>query len=322
MVDYRKFLEKKEEPLVLPWLGGGSVTAADRRLKVAQRPERRGWYQWVIAGRVATPQRPAEAPSLSDRPAVRGWWSGDALVRDGAVVEPVALLPDEEPARFAPLLARRWHSGQLIFESLEFETEVEDLARQALARQAAFDVKATPAALRAAYGWALLNAVSTRRQIPVVVPEVRAQLARVAMGGAAVADELLTALELERARTRRELAELGREARLALVREDLEHAREQRRGAPVHDARVDAALESAGAALESVRRLGGEQLEVVFEFMGTRFVSVVDARTLQVVDSGICLGHPPRDDLLTLDSLPAVIKEAIDTDALVLLRWP
>ena len=65
-----------------------------------------------------------------------------------------------------------------------------------------------------------------------------------------------------------------------------------------------------------------DQLEVVFGFMGERFISLVDEDTLQVLDSGICLGHPPADKMITLDSLPAVIKEAIETDRLVILRAP
>ena len=74
--------------------------------------------------------------------------------------------------------------------------------------------------------------------------------------------------------------------------------------------------------MESARRVNVTQLEVVFRFQDQRFISLVDANTMQVIDSGICLGHPPRDELLTLDSLPAVIQEAIDTGALVILRWP
>ena len=74
--------------------------------------------------------------------------------------------------------------------------------------------------------------------------------------------------------------------------------------------------------ISEAEQLQRVQLEVVFEFRDTRFVALVDEATLQVIDSGICLGHPPRDDLLTLDSLPGVIAEAMDTDALVILRHP
>lgn len=82
------------------------------------------------------------------------------------------------------------------------------------------------------------------------------------------------------------------------------------------------ALEKAGAQFESCRHLGRNQLEVIFGFMDERFISIVDATTLQVIDSGICLGHPPRDDLVTLDSLCGVIREAIETGRLVILRAP
>jgi hypothetical protein len=86
--------------------------------------------------------------------------------------------------------------------------------------------------------------------------------------------------------------------------------------------RATEALEKAGATLESSRHVREHELEVVFSFMGERFISLVDEDTLQVLDSGICLGHPPADEQLTLDSLPAVIREAIETDRLVILRAP
>ena len=45
---------------------------------------------------------------------------------------------------------------------------------------------------------------------------------------------------------------------------------------------------------------------------------VVDAITLQVYDAGVCLAG--EDRLVTLDSLPSVIREAIDTSRLVITR--
>ena len=52
--------------------------------------------------------------------------------------------------------------------------------------------------------------------------------------------------------------------------------------------------------------------------MGQRFISVVQSISLQVIDSGVCLAG--EDELVTLDSLPGVIREAIDTDRLVITR--
>jgi hypothetical protein len=83
--------------------------------------------------------------------------------------------------------------------------------------------------------------------------------------------------------------------------------------------RAEAALDGAEARMLATRRLGGgNHLEVAFQFMGERFLSVVDAISLQVIDSGICLDG--EDELVTLDSLPGVIREAIDIGRLVITR--
>jgi hypothetical protein len=82
--------------------------------------------------------------------------------------------------------------------------------------------------------------------------------------------------------------------------------------------RVERALETAGARLLATRRLGNERLEVTFGFMGERFISIVEADSLRVVDAGICLAGADRE--VTLESLPSVIREAIEDDVLVITR--
>ena len=77
-------------------------------------------------------------------------------------------------------------------------------------------------------------------------------------------------------------------------------------------------LEAAGAALLASRHLDDTSFEVTFRFMGERFIAVVDWRTLHVYDSGICLSG--ADELLGLDALPAVIREAIELDELNITR--
>jgi hypothetical protein len=66
------------------------------------------------------------------------------------------------------------------------------------------------------------------------------------------------------------------------------------------------------------RRVAADQLEVRFECEGERIICVVDAFSLQVYDAGVCLAGADRE--LTLDSLPSVIREAIETDALNITR--
>ncbi len=327
MVDYRKFLGKTDT-LIAPWLGGPSIDAPGRRLKLSHPPPKPGWYRVELKGRIATAREPAEAPDLSALPKVRGFLWRDRLVADNAKTEPLHLMPEEEPPRFSPLTARRWHGDALLFETLEFEAEAEGSVREALATGAALNgIKAVPAPLRAAYGFALAEQTARRLGVPVAASEIRAHVGRIADGGVAQAEAVLRGLIAERQQTEREMAELRARLTAAQLRADVELARQQRiqerknrRETP--EDRVWQALEKAGARFESSRHVRDDQLEVVFGFMGERFISLVDEDTLQVLDSGICLGHPPADKLITLDSLPAVIKEAIETDRLVILREP
>ena len=66
------------------------------------------------------------------------------------------------------------------------------------------------------------------------------------------------------------------------------------------------------------QQIGGGQREVVYTFLGQRFATIVDERTLQVRDAGICLDGADRE--LTLESLPGVIREAVDTGELFITR--
>jgi hypothetical protein len=362
MVDYRKFLAKPETR-VLPYVGGDTLDAGDRVLRLSGAlPARPGWYELEVNGRQATVKGPASPPELSALPKVRGWLTGERVFREGGRSEVVELLPEEEPPLFSPVLARRWSPRVLVFDALEFESEAEGACREALGeRRALKDVKGVPAPLRGAYGLALLEAVGRELRLRFSTQEVRSELGAIAEEGVPKAEAVLRALEAERELARRELAELERQAQAELARLELEMQRqalrEQRaeeaaraqaeidavrrrlqrwRGAEADapgvevdrrnfrgpERRAAEALHAAGARLETLRRLADDQLEVVFRYEGERFISIVDAATLQVIDSGICLGHPPRDDLVTLESLPGVIQEAMDTERLVILRWP
>ena len=338
-MDYRKFLGKEEE-WVLPYLGGPSVRALDRTLRLAEPPTASGWYRFGVKGRVATVKGPAEPGDLSALPVVRGHFLGGRLVRDGAVAEPLELLPEETPAPLSPLKARRWPSGELLFEQLEFEGDAEEPARRALEEgRTLAEVKGAPATLRAAFGYAVFESTSRRVGVPASPAEVRAHVGAAAERGAAAAEAVLSQLREERLRYERALRELQarleREARDARDRAEAERlaqaameARQQRlqgrRGKGSRDPEADAisrafeACEAAGAQPRSARSLGHGRLEVIYGFMGERFISVVDAVTLQVLDAGICLDG--EDERVTLDSLFSVIREAIETEQLVITR--
>jgi hypothetical protein len=191
-------------------------------------------------------------------------------------------------------------------------------------------VKAVPASLRAAFGYTVLEAASRALRIRFAPVEVRSRVLEVAERGRAMAEEVLRHLMAEREAHVRAL-EARRVALEARLQGEVERARVRaevaRRPAvqpprrverEVGD-RVERVLAHAGARLVDQRRIGNRQLEVTFRFMGERFISLVDVNTLQVMDAGICLAGADRE--VTLESLPSVIREAIDTDRLVITRY-
>ena len=315
MVDYRKFLGKRAEE-VLPYLGGPTVRAADRRLRVRHEvPE--GWWRFSVDGRFATAEEPAEPPDLSRRPQVRGHLLDSWLFRGSKDIERVHLLPAEEIAPLSNVAAVRWSGDALLFASLEFDTEPEELARRALEELAPIaNVKGASPGLRAAHGFGLLRKIAARQGMQVSPLETRHELARIADAGSEAAVEVLHAIEARRrAELERHQAERG--ARLVhrgAVRQPSRAAATRQNATE----RADAALEAAGAQLLSTRRLHDGELEVAFRFQGERFVAVIDEISFQVYDAGICLSGADRE--VNLESLPSVIREAIDSGLLVVTR--
>ncbi len=325
---YLKFLGKKEAA-VLAYLGGPFAYGKDRRVRVdAPRPSN-GFHRFEIEGRKARALAPEDAPDLSGLPRIRGHyvrgWVTTPELRDARErvrgLERVRLMPDEEPTPLSIVRARRWHSGDLVFESLDFDGDIEEEARLRLERlEPLGEMKGVPPSLRVAYGVALSLAVAQRLHVPLSVREAAAAAPRIAEHGEDAAREFVLALEARR-------AEESESARIRAIvhgrapREPIIARRANPRDVPTLDnahLRAEIALDAAHARLLSSRNLGDGNLEVAFEFMGERFISVIDAITLHVYDSGVCLAG--ADELVTLDSLPGVIREAINDGVLVITR--
>ncbi|GIJ75319.1 hypothetical protein [Virgisporangium ochraceum] len=327
MTDYRRFLQQASETMVLPYLGGPYVDAPDRRLR-AVGPTATGWWRFEVSGRTATAVEPADPPDLGDLPAVRGYWVAGYLVGDRAVAYRLAMGPGArasgasaivaEPMRFAPVIARRWHGGALLYDSEDFETGVEDKVRAVFeqstehgANGALAAISGVPAPLRAAFGYAVMLRVATALAVPVRPVQLRWHIGELVAMGDAAARRILT----------------GAQERRAAEPNHVERWRAERTDARLRPAsarertldRAEAALYSAGALLRDSRWLSGDLLEVRYDFMDDRFVSVVDGETLRVVDAGICLAG--ADERLTLESLPGVIAEAIRTYQLEITAW-
>lgn len=324
VTEHTRFLGAETRTAVLPYLGGPFVDAPEHRLKAlgATAP---GYWRFEISGRVAQAVEPTDPPYLGDLPAVRGYWVAGYLVGERAVAQRLSLWPADEPRRFTPVVARRWPGGALLYDTEDPETGVEDRVRaffEAGSRSgapaasngngggiAAFPE--VPAALRAAFGYAVMLRVSTALQVPVRPVELRGHVGELVAMGDAAAERILAAAQ------QRRRAEPNHVERWRAARTDA-RLRPASSRAEVVD-RAAAALHGGGAVLRDCRWLSGDLLEVRFDFLDDRFIAVVDGETLRVVDAGICRADP--DDLLTLDGLPGVIAEAVRTYRLRITAW-
>lgn len=314
MIDYRQFLDQKED-LVLPYFGGRFVTRASfRRLRITSPAVGApilspGWWRFQVSGRYATPIEKVDPDPLilAHRAHVRGHSIGDLVVWDGAIPEPVHLIPDDRPARFALITAARW-GNDLIFGNLLFETEAEESARRAFEDQRSLrEIKGIPATLRAAFGYAIAFDVARRMNVPLAPVEIAGSIVGLAeRDDGRVLAELLVNEIIHARRTHLSTAAIPVLPAIRLQREeDIE-------------ARCGISLRKGGAELLDLRQMDGELVEVTYRFMAQRFQSIVNRRTLQVIEAGICLSG--RDNLATLDTLPAILREAIQTHRLVITR--
>lgn len=318
-MDFRSFL-KPVDPVVLPYFGGTRVDAADRRLKVVASPDLApGWWKFQIEGRRAIPVERASQIDLSKLPAYGGHWVQGWVVASGRELGEIALPPEDEPPPLARVTARRWFSGDLLFEGMEFEDDAELEARRRLEdKRPLTGVKGVVPSLRAAFGYALGLAAAADLKIHVTIRELTPIVVEIADGGTDVVRALFDDLveqrriheQLVRERLRQlQLASAARGARVVA------RARDPRE-------RCDEVLADAGARMTGFRRVAnGTQLEVTYTVDGARIISLVDADTLNVIDPGCCLGHDGEYRVLTLDAMPSVVREAIATGRLNIGRF-
>ncbi len=346
------------DELVLPYFGGPYVNTRDRRLRLrvgegSQARERSslrpGFYRFAIVGQGAKLLGPAEPPPLDDLKAVRGHILGERLVLPSGEVEPLFFLPEEVPPRCSPIVARRWPTGELLFGELEFESDPEETARRALQDgRTLASVTAVPASLRAAFAYTVGERAAQRLHVAVSPLELLPYVKDIAERGIGAAEAALSKLEDERRAYANLLAQQQRERLSEAAAQAAARQREQNTPQPHYqpaphrrdsaaanrsetlrnvgrerhersvEERIETALYAAGATLLDSRALVRNQVEVTYRFRGQRFLSIVDATTLQVIDAGVCLAG--ADSMVTLESLPSVIKEAIDTHRLVITR--
>lgn len=309
IVSWRDLLDKGDEKVTLPWLGGRALHAQTRSWEISgQLPREHGWYTFQLKGRTASNPVPGEAQPVLNH-VVLGYLVGDRIVPDGVRVEPNPgdivkrseriFLVDEGVDRFARVTAGRvYELGPLVFQGLAMPLGPEDEVMSAFLDQkdSVADVKGVHPSLDAAFRmevWWRKEAERRRKEL----------------------EEQRRKEEEERAKAerRQQLAEqLGTgEGRRAMAHIDFDSA-------------ARAALAVSGAELLDVKKVERRGEYVVrYRFEGRRLECTCD-REMRIIDSGICLvdhdSGEKGDDYFTLESLPSVIRQAVREGLLVVRR--
>ena len=313
---WRDLLQTKPETVVAPWLGGRDLRMGPRRWAIQGRlPVQHGWHSFRTVGRAATWAHAAvyPVPALPG-PLVRGIPIGDRFVVDGTfewlggargpddrlvdlghveaellqLAEPIHLL-DPGIDRFQSVIAgRAFEGGPLVYAELAMPEDAAD------------------GVLRA---WE--NGERSIAGVPGVTPALDWAF-RLLWMQRDVAER--ARIEIERLERLRELDKAGGTAvgRRELAVVDFERA-------------ARAALRWGGAEYLD-HHVGAKPTEMVVRFRTAqrRFECVVDRLTLSVIDAGLCLRDHETgradDRLLSLESLPSVYREAIETGVLHVFR--
>jgi hypothetical protein len=309
-MSWRDLLKKDAERSTLPWTGGRSLHSESRTLKLAAQPREHGWYTFKIDGNTALDPVPADPVLDLIKKPVTGYLVGDRIVIDDTRIDPdpakiaeqteKVYLVDDALDRFARIRAGRIYSeGPLIFLEQTFPLGPEDSVMNAF-----------------------LDNMPSVREISGVTPGLDAAFR-------------MEVYRREQAEARRiELARLAAEEEARRAAEQLRREINQRYGSSERLrelARIDfgaaakTALAVGGAEYLDHRQhgRGGTDYAVKYRIDGHRLECVCDVQ-MRIIDAGVCLTdhrtETKYDQHFTLESLPSVIREAINKHKLVVWR--
>jgi len=329
-MSWEALLNTAAEERVLPWTGGRRLYDRRRAFKLAgATPPEHGWHRFRVDGaRPVTRAGAGEAPFDFDsgRRAARGYLVGDRLVPDTARVgldleaafrqgEKVWLV---EPGlgRFARVLAARTSDGRLVYAREEFPLGPEPDVMEAYEdeRDSLEGIPGVPPALELAFlwqAWRRALAEERRRELELM-RQLEEEEALAEAQRQRIAEEHAALIAGWRRQTVALRAPGAAKARRSLARLDFEAA-------------AASALAISGAKLrDATRARNAGEWDVRFTFRERRFAALVEERTLRIIDSGVCLidhrNNIRGDTRFTLESLPAVLDEAIRTHRLVIFR--
>lgn len=310
---WRDLLHQNDERIVLPWIGGRELRSFSRKWTlVGPQPPEHGWYSFtLLKGRSATLHEVAE-PQIATLGQVHfGYLVGDHFVTEQLLerieIDPAAIvkrlhrvnLINDNVDRFARVSVGSVTSdGPLFFRQVEMPLGPEEDVLCAYEDQApdVNAIKGVTPALDAAFRmatWQRIEAAWRRA-------------------------------ELERLRAEEEARRAAEERRQALVKQLGDGAGRREMAKVDFEAAARAALAVGGAELLDWNKVRNRNEWVVrYRLDRRRFECVCDER-LHIIDAGICLVNHATgekgDTKFTLESLPAVVREAMRDGVLVVFR--
>jgi hypothetical protein len=307
---WRDLVEAEEQTIVAPWLGGRSLRSHSRLFIIKGRlPADIGWHSFAVLNKTAKLIESVDQDPDALKHTQLGYLVGDRFIPDhtkwcdldyGNIsrnYSKVALI-EEGLDRFSRVeVGKVSPFGRIVFKSLAFPLGPEEEVLSAfLDRKDSTDsIKGVTPGLQAAF-----EAECRQR------------------------DEIeQRRIELERLR-REEEERLALEQRREELSQSLGDGAGRREIASVDfEAAATAALSVGGAELLDVRDGRNNEKVVRYRIDGRRFECVCD-RQMRIIDAGVCLTDESTgekgDTLFTLESLPAVIKQADREGVLVIFR--
>jgi hypothetical protein len=315
---WQDLLQHENETITLPWTGGRELRSFTRTWKiVGELPKERGWYIFkLLKGRSATVHKPVEpAPDLLDFTLV-GYLVGDRIASDTDHTHPGNIRPVYDPQTAARQLERVFFieegldrfararvgriraDGPLIFHSREMPLGPEDdVVRAYEDRAASTDtIKNVTPGLDAAFRMASWQRTEAERR----------------------------RVELERLRLEADAKRAAEERRQNLIKQLGDGAGRRAMAKVDFTTAARAALAVGGAELLDWKHIRQRNEWVIkYRLDGRRFECVCDVN-MHIIDAGICLvDHRTGikgDTRFTLESLPAVVRQAEREGVLVVFR--
>lgn len=280
--------------LIAPYFGQRSISRDGRSWNIHGRPREHGWFRWQTNGRSAVPVEDVVVPDES--------W------RAGSSDQAVSVITFGTRIIIRSNLGQRWLGRVLlmtpgpVFRSLRVvPAEVPGTLSYGAAREQRYVViKDEP--------WAL---GTTLHDVIDAFDEGKESLDHIAGGIPLVLREAFY-LAVEDRKIREEMA---REARARAAAAELAAQAAARQASFEERARLALAMGGAEYIGSRDTYVAGEK-EVRYRFRHERLACVVVCDTLGIVEAGICLTDhytgEKGDRLLTLESLPSVVGQAID----------